>query len=360
MRKTIPKGLRQSGTTWIARTTVPTADGKRRAQRKFSAGTERQNFAAACTWLHKCELIRNGIREDMDITNLGELFKKYFESIEGTVKDETLAGYQRHSKRILEYFGSAHGLYFMQSDILNYTVVRRKQGVGRVIIKELTTLRSALTALGVQYTWRIPRALSSIPKQEMFVPSDEFVAELLSKASPDLKLAIELCLKFGLRDQEFYKLTPGNFNLIAKNLTIPSSIRKTSIGNVVPIDSLSPSLMRKLCNLGRKQVFNKSRSELVNELKKISKECGREISGFQPFRRCLVTWAEDAGFDHDTISLVTGHIRTSQASAYSSTYGRFKLKRDVIDAIDKRLCDAMCDHVARTVDSEYLFSASSE
>jgi integrase len=161
---------------------------------------------------------------------------------------------------------------------------------------------------------------------------------LVADLSPESRSGLLLALLAGLRDQEVYRVEGQHYSQAEGLLRIPAEIRKTSIGNVVPVvGTLEQGLTHQLSRMRADTIIPLSQSVVRLELRNATKGWDHPWSGFQPARRALVTWAEDSGFTQDTIALVTGHSRTDVVSRYSAEYGRIELKRAVIESVERRL-----------------------
>jgi integrase len=149
--------------------------------------------------------------------------------------------------------------------------------------------------------------------------------------SPETRSGLLLALLAGLRDAEVYRVEVDHYSQADGTLRIPAEIRKNAVGNVVPV-------VGQLADcVAIAPVITCSPSVVRLELRNHTAGFDHPWSGFQPARRALVTWAEDAGFTQDTIALVTGHARTDIVSRYSAEYGRLELKRAVIESVERRL-----------------------
>jgi len=151
-------------------------------------------------------------------------------------------------------------------------------------------------------------------------------------------LGLLLALLAGLRDAEVYRVEREHYSPADGTLSIPAEIRKNGVGNIVPVvASLGGAIGGPGKYPGGSTIITPSQSVVRLELRNATKGFDNSWSGFQPARRALVTWAEDAGFTQDTIALVTGHARTDIVSRYSAEYGRLELKQAVIESVERRL-----------------------
>jgi integrase len=264
----------------------------------------------------------------------------YLESVRGRVKPITLDGYQRLLSTLLSRLGPAHSLFFNQYEIDEYCKLRQIEGAGRTIIKELNALRYALDEFHLPIEWRVPRHLSRLPKRESHVPTAAEYRKLMQSLPPTASLAASMAVFAGLRDSEVPRIGWDAYKPAESLLCVPAAIRKTNVGNVVPVvENLRGRFDAALSSPhSNGTIIPDSPSVIRAELQKASRHAGiKPWSGLQPARRLLVTLAEDAGYGSDQISLVTGHARTSMASRYTSTQGRLELKRRILEDVEARL-----------------------
>ena len=311
--------------------------GKRK-QKKFSSGSSQENFESARRWLVSLERMNAGLTPEQPKT-LEDVITTYLEGIAGTVKSITHEGYDRTLRNLSSTLGSKQSPLFTQQAINMYVAQRMKEGAGRGIAKDLSCLRSALAFSGIQPIWNIPHRLSKIPKKQSYVPQPDEVKALLGDVDyVDSTTGLLLALLAGLRDEEIYRVTWDMFDDEGMTLKIPGAIRKTGIDSVVPVcNMLHEQLILDSCRPGG-NVIQLCRSTIRNDLMTATKRLDiHPWYGFQPARRCLVTWAEDAGFSQDSIALVTGHARSSMVSSYSTSNGRLDLKEKIIEAVEERI-----------------------
>jgi len=225
-----------------------------------------------------------------------------------------------------------------QSVIDEYAETRRDQDAGRVIAKELGIVRQMLRWHGVRVDWDTPRWISRLRPLERPVPSPRDLRVLTTRLGLEAKLGVFLALLGGLRNEEVYKLTWNDVRFVDGTLTIPAEIRKCGPTNVIPLcDTLYDLLVATCGNDRNDPLIRHSKSAILAELRRHSRHDRMPTwYGLQPARRCLVTWAEDAGYTQDTISLVTGHARSAMVSRYSSGSGRLELKRKIIEDVERR------------------------
>ena len=322
---------------WTARTTVYVGGTAKIRQKTFSLGNSKDNRASAQKWLSAQERLRAGLSLLSPATpaSLGELAEMYLGVVERDVKDITYDGYQRSLSCLLSIFDHSHHPFLTQAEIDWYIEQRKDAGAGRSIIAELNCLRRALARFHIDPQWNIPRWLQRIPKQERYVPTVDDYHRLLVECPPETIKAVRMALLGGLRDQEVFRVLWQAYSHRSALMTIDATIRKTNSTNVIPIvKSLSDSLTPPKDS---GEMVERSQSAVKNDLRTASKRAGIHTwHGLQPARRLFVTLAEDE-FDHDTISLITGHRRMSMASRYSSGYGHIPLKRKVIEYVERRL-----------------------
>jgi len=312
--------------------------GKRK-QKKFSSGSSQENFESARRWLVSLERMNAGLTPEQPKT-LEDVITTYLEGIAGTVKSITHEGYDRTLRNLSSTLGSKQSPLFTQQAINMYVAQRMKEGAGRGIAKDLSCLRSALAFSGIQPIWNIPHRLSKIPKKQSYVPQPDEVKALLDGLDYiDSQAGLLLALLAGLRDEEVYRIRYDMIDTEGGILSIPGAIRKTGVDTVVPIcntlhDVIEDSGAIKADDL----IIELSKSVIRSDLLATSTRLGiHPWYGFQPARRCLVTWAEDAGFSQDSIALVTGHARSSMVSSYSTSNGRLDLKEKIIEAVEERI-----------------------
>jgi len=308
-------------------------------QKKFSAGSSQENFESARRWLVSLERASAGLTPEQPTTLQG-VVDAYLEGIDGTVKSITKEGYDRSLRSLSSTLGPRLSPLLTQQTINLYAAERMKEGAGRGIAKELSYLRSALNFSGIQPAWNIPHRLSKIPKKQSYVPQPDEVKALLDGLDYiDSKAGLLLALLAGLRDEEVYRVTYDMIDQKMCNMSVPGAIRKTGVDTVVPICETLYDILEESRWTGESDaVIELSKSVIRSDLLATSTRLGiHPWYGFQPARRCLVTWAEDAGFSQDTIALVTGHARASMVSSYSSSNGRLELKRQIIEAVEERI-----------------------
>ena len=349
------QGLKQSGIAWTARTTNASGD---RISRTFRDGaTQYHNHLFAIQWITNQRLLRAetlfgtqspgspvakspGHTIPPSKTNQSQLTIVCEEYLNSTthLQPATLEQYKRCLGNII---GSASiscvaGLLIPQTNINQYADERKAEGAGRTIAKELGILRQALRHAGVTPAWSIPRWISRLTPLERPVPATREVQVLLGRLGPGAKLGVLLALLAGIRNEEAFRVTWDMIHLEDNLINIPARIRKVGPGNTVPLSGmLKDSLIGE--PVGYEPIINVSKSMVLADLRRCSRDLRTTWYGLQPARRCLVTWAEDAGHSQDTISLVTGHARTSMVSRYSSGAGRLDLKRTVIEDVERRL-----------------------
>ena len=334
-------GLSQDGHKWIGRTTTIKCGRRKVIQKKFYLGTSEQNEQAARDWLANQERIRAGLGPVLPGPDtLQQLVKTYLEIVRGRVKPITLDGYNRLLSTILNGLGQSHSLHLTQHEVDEYCQNRVNSGAGRVIAKELNSLRCAMEEFHLPVDWTIPRYISRIKKQQAHVPSVSEYKSLLANLSLECSLAVSMALLAGFRNEEVYRARWEHYSQAEGLLELPASIRKNNVGNVVPVVEtlgvlLDTTQQRKDCSLSG-TIIPTSKSTINTELRKASKRVGiKTWYGLQPARRLLVTLAEDAGWGSDQISLVTGHARKSMASRYSSPHGRIELKRKILKDVEE-------------------------
>ena len=264
-----------------------------------------------------------------------EIVELFLEAKKASVTSDTHEYYARLLSMAKDRF---HSVVLTQRDINEYVAQRATEGARRTIAKELSCLRMALRFCGIVPNWDTPKSVHAIPKKSHWVASPLEVQTLLSGLSPDARLALFLALLAGLRDAEVYRVRVEDYKQSEGILVLPGSIRKTGIGNMVPVvELLRGSIGGSGHHPEGTTIVQASPSSVRLELKNASRQLDHLWSGLQPARRCLVTWAEDAGFTMDTIALVTGHARGSMTSRYSSEYGRLDIKRRVLESVERRL-----------------------
>ena len=309
-----------------------------RVQQTFSRGTQRENYDNAKEWLVERERQFAGLPRRVP-GSIYNVVQNYLEQAAGYVQPNTLDQYHRMLRTVLRGMQTDSPV-LSQFEINQYVAARRAEGAGRVIAKELSSLRSALKYNSIPVRWQTPKSLSKIPKQVRAVPTDTEVRSLVRDLSPHSRSALLLALLAGLRDAEVYRVEHGHYSQAEGTLSIPAEIRKNRVGNIVPVVA---SLSGAIGGFGKypegSTIITPCQSVVRLELVQATREFPRPWSGFQPARRALVTWAEDAGFTQDTIALVTGHARTDIVSRYSAEYGRLELKRSVIESVERRLND---------------------
>ena len=262
------------------------------------------------------------------VTSLEQVVDEYLQGVEH-VKAITIESYGNLLRPIVDVLGPDHSPHLTQKDINKYVEKRRGNGAGRVIAKELSRLRSALTFQGLDCSWTIPRSLSSIPKKEKYVPSSEEVWNILKQSSHETGLAISLCALAGFRPGEINNL--WDYRPESKEITIHD--RKSGQKNCIPV---CKKVEAELIN----NVFDDSviavHSEIKADLRRLS---NGKIRGLQAFRRWFVTTAEDKGWSFDQIALVTGHSRKSMTSRYSDSKpdAHMDLKRKIIESVEEEL-----------------------
>ena len=307
-----------------------------RIQQTFSRGSQRENYENAREWIVNRERQLTGLPRRAP-RSLKEVVLNYLDGAGGSVKPNTWDQYNRMLSSVLRGMQSDSPM-LEQSEINQYVSARRAEGAGRVIAKELSSLRSALKYNSIPVLWQTPGSLSRIPRQVRAVPTDGDVRSLMRDLSPHSRSALLLALLAGLRDAEVYRVEHGHYSQAEGTLSIPADIRKTGIGNIVPVvASLSGAIGGFGKNPEGSTIITTCKSHVKSELMKASAGFAHPWYGFQPARRALVTWAEDAGFTQDTIALVTGHARTDIVSRYSAEYGRLELERSVIESVERRL-----------------------
>ncbi len=287
-------------------------------------------------WLVALERSAAGLQPQQP-TSLEGIVNAYLEGVKGTVKPITLEGYDRTLRKLISTLGKTLPPLLTQQTINLFVSQRRKEGAGRTIAKELSCLRSALKFSGINPLWEIPKSLSKIPKRQAVVPTpEEFVALYHETDYFDTGIAMLLALLAGLRNDEVYRVTYDMIDENANCISIPGDIRKTGTSNLIPICNL---LYEELANeIWEGSIVTLSKSCIASDLRSACKSLGiKPWYGLQPARRCLVTWAEDAGYSQDTIALVTGHTRSSMVSNYSSANGRLALKLEILEAVAKRI-----------------------
>jgi len=338
--KSFRNNLAQDGSSWVCRI-VTLKDGKRKpVVKKFYRGSSKQNKQSALEWLSSQERIRSGLSPSFPHpTTLGELVESYLERVQSDVKSITLTGYSRLLSPVLSSLGPSHSLLINQHEVDQYVRDRQAKGAGRGIIAELNTLRYAFNEHHIPIEWDVPRKLHRIPKKQRHVPDVQEYKHLLCGIGLESRLAVSLALLAGLRDQEAYRIGWDNWNGSEGILVIPAAIRKNKVENVLPVvntlqkELASLSGMRSTATAGS-TIISLSPSVIRQELRRGS---GGKWSGLQPARRLLVTTAESAGYDSDTISLVTGHARSKTVSRYSHGAEQLELKRRILEDVESRL-----------------------
>lgn len=261
------------------------------------------------------------------------------------VRDTTFEQYRRCLGNIVNSHAlkCVEGLLVPQLAINQYAEERKEQGAGRTIAKELGIFKQALRHAGVYPLWTIPRWIHRLRPLERSVPSPSELLVLTTRLIPEAKLGVFLSLLAGVRNEEAFRVTWEMVDFDSRVIKLPAHIRKCGPSNTLPLsDTLSDALMEGEPGTGDEPVINVSKSVVLANLRRCSSDLETTWYGYQPARRCLVTWAEDAGYTQDTISLVTGHARTSMVSRYSSGNGRLELKRKVIEDVERRfLCQSV-------------------
>jgi len=332
------KNLAQDGSSYLCRI-MTIKDGQRKyVNKKFWLGTKEQNKSAALEWLSNQERIRAGLSPSFPHpTTLGELVTSYLERVQGDVKPVTLDGYSRLLSAVLASLGPSHSLFINQFEIDEYVRNRMQGGAGRGIIAELNVLRYALHEHHIQIEWNVPRKLHRIPKQQRYVPSALEYLTLLGKIGPESRLAANLALYAGLRTEEVFRLQNGCYDTIRGIVTIPASIRKNKVENVLPVVNTLKKDLSSLVNLGSTPATGSIILCPASVRSELRRKSAGKICGLQPFRRLLVCTAESIGYDSDTISLVTGHARTKMVSRYSHGAEQLELKRRILEDVESRL-----------------------
>jgi len=331
--------LSQSGPAWTARTTVY-VDGRARIRQKtFRLGENKDNLAMAKKWLSDQEGIRAGLSSFLSSgvpTNLGELVERYRGVVESDVQSVTWQSYERQFGDLLSNFGHSHHPLFSQQDIDWYIDQRRSSGAGRVIIKELSLLRSALTRFNIQPQWSIPKWLQRLPKRELAVPSIDEYHRLCLELPPGAIKALRMALYCGLRDQEVFRVGWESYTHSRAILRIDAAIRKVPSTNIVPVVRSVSDVLTPAGDSG--PIVEWSKSCIKRDLTRSSQRAGVSTwFGLQPARRLFTVLAEENGWSQDNIGLVLGHSQKSMASRYSAGYGHLELKRKIIESVEERL-----------------------
>ena len=307
-----------------------------RIQQTFSRGSTKENYESAREWLILRERQSAGLPSGSP-RSLEEAIQTYLRDVEGSVGADTHASYNRMLSTVLRAM-QTDSVCVRQQEINRYVTSRRAEGAGRVIAKELSALKTALKYHAILPSWVTPASLKQIPKRTYHVPSSGEVRSLMADLSPESRSGLLMALLAGLRDAEVYRVEVGNYSQAESLLRIPAEIRKNRVGNVVPTVSTLDHWLA--CSMATGTIIPVSKSVVKLELSRLTSAWAHPWSGFQPARRALVTWAEDAGYTHDTIALVTGHARTGVVSRYSAEHGRLDLKRAIIESVEGRLLNA--------------------
>ena len=330
--------LAQDGSSFICRIRT-IRDGQRKyVNKKFYLGTKEQNKAAALEWLSNQERIRAGLSPSFPHpTTLGELVTSYLERVQGDVKPVTLDGYSRLLSTVLASFGPSHSLFVNQFEIDEYVRNKVQGGAGRGIIAELNVLRYAFNEHHIPIEWSVPKKLYRIPKKQRYIPSTEEYQKLIHSVSPESRLAASMAVFAGLRDQEVFRVGWEHWNDSRGLLVVPASIRKNKVENVLPVVNTLKKDLSSLVNLGSTPATGSIILCPASVRSELRRKSAGKICGLQPFRRLLVVTAESAGYDSDTISLVTGHARTKMVSRYSHGAEQLELKRQILEDVERRL-----------------------
>jgi integrase len=208
-----------------------------------------------------------------------------------------------------------------------------------------------MQSVNIAPDWTIPKKLHRIPKKESYVPTCTDFRRLTDSLGQNASLAVHMALLAGLRDAEVYRVRWEHYHPVLAStvdsvvglLSIPAEIRKNNQGNVVPVVSLLGNMLDTYSKKERNvlpegTIIPVSKSEIGRELKYVSTTVGiRPWFGLQPARRMLCSLAEDAGYPLDSIALVTGHSRGSMVSRYSAASGHMDLKKEILEAVERRL-----------------------
>ena len=337
--KSFINNLAQDGSSWTALIKTIKDGQYKYVQKKFYRGSSQQNKQAALDWLSNQERIRAGLSPSFPMpTTLAELAESYLERVRSDVKPVTLEGYNRLLQTVLSSLGPSHSLEINQYEIDQYVQDRLANGAGRGIIAELNVLHYAFNEFHYPISWSVSKKLYRIPKQERHVPSVGEFSRIYQNSTPVTKSALSMAIYCGLRDGEVYRVGWDSFDHISSLFHVFAAIRKNKVGNVLPVVN---TLKKDLSSLGLAGVIPATGSIIPVSKSVIKAELGRhsggKIVGLQPFRRLLVSLAEDAGYHQDQIALVTGHARTHMTSRYSHGAEQLELKRKILESVEQRI-----------------------
>ena len=237
------------------------------------------------------------------------------------------------AKRFLRIWGPDKIMVGLtQDDIDHYAIVRGEEGCGKGIKEEINYLKSALKKSRVVYNWYTPHDLITCKTPDLYMPTDAEFKAIWDVASSDCRDIITMVMFLGLRPMETVRLNNSMINIAENTIDIPAEARKCNRANRIPITATLRAMMdrRRVDLMG--SLFKRTSRETKREMKK----AGVLWKGFRPFRRAMVSWAEDAGFSLDQIALVTGHTRGGMTARYSDTVGKLDLKREVLEAVESR------------------------
>ncbi len=265
---------------------------------------------------------------------ISDLMAKYIETrnegtpAKGSTYKDILSGYKRRFEAIWPGMIASE---LTQTDIDEYVAGRIKDApIG--VKKELGFLLYAYKSNGISPGWYIPNIKK--PKTSVaYMPTDSEFKETWEFLKENERAIVRLIIFGGLRPEETYLVEPYMFDIEDAIFKIPGEIRKTKTPNNVPI---TPELTDALNTDFVKRMHPSERKRVSSAAARRARRNGVTFHGFRPFRRVLVSWAEDAGHPINMIALLTGHKRSGMTARYSDPVGKLIVKRDILNSIQYR------------------------
>lgn len=275
---------------------------------------------------------------------LGTIIDRYIKDGEARgLSAWTIQDYKAIGKRLKAFFGARHHPRITQDEIAGYVRHRRATGVTtRTVHKELVVLSSFIRGtVGVSYlTWSIPKLVAPDQNAPTSIPTDKELVTVYHTLAPrpDIQRAFLLGLLTGLRTGDVHRL---NSQDITKGVIISGMRKRRGQPITIPLVKTLQAALEGVegsltCSTNGTKMYLQRHTDW---------------NGLGHLRAVCATWASQAGFGDEDVSILLGHSRWSVARKHyirAQTVDPFvALRKKMLVKVEARFLKS-CAHFAPT------------